>query len=558
MMERFKGGFPADQVIETEAVPAGRGISTLRDQYRAALLALMVLVLVVLLTTCSNVGNLLMLRNAVRARELAVRAALGAGRRRLALQCLVESTLLAAIGCAFGLLFARWGVSVIVGMLPLASVPDSLAFHADARTVGFAIAVSLAAALLFGLAPAWRATDLDLAGSLRASQTGTQPRHARRLGRALVACQVGFSVVLLVAAGLFGQTLRNLSRVDIGYSTDRLLQVSIDTRIAGYQQGQVGPAVRLLMDRVGAIPGVRSVTSLRNAVMRHSGTSMAVDLPGLQASRDEMWQGAMVGPSFFETLGIDLVRGRTFDASDFATDRRAYVINEAFARRYFPGDDPVARGIGIVGIVENVRFHGVREEIVPFMYEKMRTEPDRVNTVLVRIEGDARAVAPQIREAVLGVHPRLFTGIRSLGEDIERDIARERMVALISGFFSGLGLLLASIGIFGVASYTIACRTRELAIRLALGAGRWSVVREALRDTMVVFGIGLAAGTAAAVALVRVAAGLVADLLFGLTATDAANIAGAAAVMVAVAAAACLLPAHRVTTVDPLMGIREQ
>jgi ABC-type antimicrobial peptide transport system permease subunit len=188
----------------------------------------------------------------------------------------------------------------------------------------------------------------------------------------------------------------------------------------------------------------------------------------------------------------------------------------------------------------------------------MRTEPDRVNTVLVRIEGDARAVAPQIREAVLGVHPRLFTGIRSLGEDIERDIARERMVALISGFFSGLGLLLASIGIFGVASYTIACRTRELAIRLALGAGRWSVVREALRDTMVVFGIGLAAGTAAAVALVRVAAGLVADLLFGLTATDAANIAGAAAVMVAVAAAACLLPAHRVTTVDPLMGIREQ
>jgi predicted permease len=377
------------------------------------------------------------------------------------------------------------------------------------------------------------------------------------MGRALVACQVAFCVVLLVAAGLFGRTLRNLSQVDIGYSTDRLLQVSIDTRIAGYQKGQVGPAVRLLLDRVSAIPGVRSVTSLRNAVMRHSGTSVAVNLPGLQRRGDEMWEGAHVGPSFFETMGIDLVRGRTFNAQDFASDRPAYVINEAFARHYFPGEDPVAREIGIVGIVEDVRFHGVREEIVPFMYQKLPTEPDRVNTLLVRVESDARAVVPQIREAVLGVHPRLFTGIRSLGEDIDRDIVLERMVALISGFFSGLGLLLASIGIFGVASYTIALRTRELAIRLALGAGRWSVVRESLRDTMVVFGLGLAAGTAAAVAVVRIGASLVADLLFGLTATDAANITGAAAVMVAVAAAACVLPAHRVTTVDPLVGIRE-
>ena len=216
----------------------GQGLSELRGQYKGALLALMALVTLVLLTTCTNVGNLLMLRNAARRRELTVRAALGAGRSRLLVQSLVESTLLAAAGCIAGLFLARWGVSIILSMLPLPA-PGGLAFAADARVVGFAMGVSVLSVLLFGLGPAWRATDVDLTGALRSSQGVTAPKRTRRLGRVLVACQVGLSVLLLVGAGLFVQTLRNLSHLDMGFSADRLLQV------------QDRPALRRLQGRPG-------------------------------------------------------------------------------------------------------------------------------------------------------------------------------------------------------------------------------------------------------------------------------------------------------------------
>ena len=570
LLDRFQGAFPSDQPVETEFLPAGKGLSQLRVQYRGALLALMALVTIVLFTTCTNVGNLLMLRNTARRRELTVRAALGAGRSRLVLQYLVESTMLAAIGCAVGLAFAAWGVSIILAMLPLRAIPDSLAFHADARILAFAAGVSILSTLLFGLAPARRATDVDLAGALRSGQGATPPKHARRLGRLLVACQVGLSVMLLVGAGLFVQTLRNLSQLDIGFSTDSLLQVSIDTRFAGYGrrpqprdaegepgEGEVARVLQLLRERVGAVAGVRAVTATRNWLMRGENSRMAVQIPGLNRRGDEMWSAVTVGQDFFETMGIPVVRGRTFTAADHK-HRGRYVINEAFARHFFPNEDPLLRAPAIIGIVRDVRVFGPRSEVAPLMYELMQLEPDRVNALQVRTTGDPGTVASAIREAVRSVNPKLFVDIRTVGEEIERGIARERMVAAISAFFSLLGLLLSSIGIFGVASYAVAQRTKELAIRRALGAGRWSVIRESLRETSVVFVLGLAAGTIAAVVLVRLTASVIADLLFGLTATDAANIAGAIGVMVAVALGACLLPAYRATRIDPLAGIREE
>jgi predicted permease len=545
--------------IETELVPAGQGLSQLRGQYRGALLALMVLVTLVLLTTCTNVGNLLMVRNAVRNRELTVRAALGAARSRLILQYLVESTLLAAVGCALGLLLARWGVSMILSMLPLPAIPASLTFHADARVLGFAAGVSLLSALLFGLAPAWRATEVDATACLRSSQGTTAPRSVRRLGRVLVACQVGLSVLLLVGAGLFVRTLQNLSRQNIGFNPDRLLQVSIDTRFAGYGKGQVGAVYRLLLERVAAVPGVHSVTGARNPVLRHSLSRMSMRLPGVDFGQGEFWDGADVGPSFFETMGIPVIRGRTFTAADFAGDQRGlFVVSESWVKRYFPNDDPVARQIGIIGVVKDVKLDGVRTEVRPTMFAMAMKEPDRVNSLQVRTASEPEAIVPAIRKAIQGINPKLLVGIRTMREDVDRDIAKERMVSAISAFFSVLGLVLASIGIFGVASYTVAQRTKELAIRRALGADRWSVIRESLRETMLVFGLGLVAGTLAAVAAVRFSASVVADLLFGLTATDAANIALAVAVMVTAALAACVLPAHRATTIDPLAGLRQE
>jgi predicted permease len=514
---------------ETRATSVGRGLSFLRDQYQAALWALMGLVTLVLLTTCANVGNLVMLRNAARRRELAMRSALGAGRAQLLVHSLVETTLLAAAGCALGVVLARWGVGLVVALLPLEALPDALTFHADARVLGFAAGICLVSALLFGLLPAWRSADVNPARTLQASQGHSAPKQVRHLGRALVGAQVALSVLLLVGAGLFVQTLRNLSAQQMGYSTEQLLQVTVDPRYAGYDEAESPELARVLLERVAAVPGVRSVSRTQWPLMRGSSTLMALQLPGLTRRGDQMWDGLDVGPDFFETMGIELVRGRTLSSADFASvvdfrrrpeddteqsmaafarDAGPYVVNEAFVKAFFPNADPLAPESPIVGVVKDV-------------------------------------------------NPLLFSGISTLGEVTGRSIAKERMVATLSGFFGLLGLGLAAMGIFGIASSAVAQRTKELGIRRALGAGQGSLVLGVLRETLVVSGIGVVLGALAAAGAARVASSLVADLLFGLSATDVVNLIDASLVMVAAAVVACAIPALRATRIDTLLCLRE-
>jgi predicted permease len=536
-----------------ELLPAGRGLSRLRAQYERPLLALTMLVSLLLLITCTNVGNLLIVRNAARRRELTVRAAVGASRARLVVQCLVECAVLAALGGVCALAFARWGVSILLSMLPVASVPEALAFQVDARLLAFTAGVSFLSALLFGLLPAWRATRVDLTTNLRASQGSTAPKEARRLGRSLVACQVGLSVLLLVGAGLFVQTLRNLARLDVGFEPDSLMQVSIDTRGAGYGPGQVSGVYRLLLERVGAIPGVRSVSGVRNPIMRNA---LSRSISRSRDGREASWDSAEVGPAFFETMGLTVVSGRTFTAADFNREGPCSVVNEAFVREYFPNEDPVGKH-GIIGVVRDARLAGVRTSSGPMMYERARREPDRVNALVVRAAGDPVTIAPRVAQEVRRVNPRLLIEVRTMREEIDRSMATERIVAATSAFFSVLGLLLTSIGIFGVASYTVAQRTNELGIRMALGASRRSLIRASLQDTMFVFAAGLVGGIIAAVIGVRLSASFISNLLFGLTATDAVNIVGAVLVMIVAACAACILPAHRATRIDVLTAIRQ-
>ena len=550
--------------MRTTLVPAGRGLSQLREQYERPLLALSALVIVVLLITCTNVGNLLVLRHAGRRRELAVRVALGAGRGRLVLMYAIESVVLALLGGALALVVASWSVSILLSTLPVPAPPDGLAFHADARVLAFAACVSMVSALLFGLVPAWRATRSDLSLVLRSGPGRGTTQRSRRAGRWLVACQVALSVLLLVGAGLFVQTLRNLSRVDVGFVPDGLLQVSIDTRGAGYGPGQVGALQRRLLDRVGAIPGVRSVTAIRNGVMHSTGTRSRVTLPGRALGSDDAWNGAEVGPAFFETMAIPVLRGRAFTDSDFAQGRRLVAVTEAWARRYFPGENPVGALIGdapqyeIVGVVADSRIFDLRTDVGPTMYFMAPPDPDRFNALEVRTAGNVDAVTRSVQAQIRDINPRLLIGVRTMRQEIARSVARERLVATTSTAFSLLGVLLASIGIFGVAAATVAQRTTELGIRMALGAGRWAVVREALGETLQVFAAGLAAGLVLAAIAVRVTATLVGDLLFGVTATDTATVAGAALVMLLVAVAACLLPARRAVSIDPLAAIRDQ
>ena len=308
-------------------------------------------------------------------------------------------------------------------------------------------------------------------------------------------------------------------------------------------------------------PGVRSVTGIRNPIV--GGRSRArFPLPGVTLDPDEAWDFAEVGPAFFETMRLPLLRGRTFTAADFAQERHVVTINEAFAKRYYPNHNPVGKHVGssrdieIVGIVGDARLGGVRADSGPMMYGIAPKEPDRFNALEIRTAGDAGVVARDVGEVVRRVHPRLLTSIVTMRRLLDESIATERMVAATSAFFSLLGLLLVSIGIFGVASFTVAQKTNELGIRMALGANRWSVIRESLRETMLVFGGGLAAGVLAAIVAVRLTASVTSDLLYGLTATDAVTLAGAVLVMIAVAIAACLLPAARATRIDPIAAIR--
>jgi predicted permease len=573
-----------DEPLVTETRAVGQGVSELRTQYRGALWALMALVTLVLFTTCANVGNLVMLRNTARRRELALRSALGAGRSRLLAHSFAETTLLAVAGCVGGLLLARWGVSIVVAMLPVAS-PGALAFQADQRVLVFASGTCALSALLFGPGPAWRASTIHVASTLQTGFGSTAPKRARYFGRILVSAQVAFSVLLLVGAGLFGQTLRNLSRLQMGYNTERLVELGLDSRFAGYTRDQIPALDRLLREWVGSVPGVRSVTRTNQHLMQSPHTSIRLPIEGLDASglssngATGYWDALEVGPQFFETMGIAVVRGRTFTLAEFAVDlpdsrsddlppnrttaqladwtRRIgpFIVNEAFAKHLPTNVDPLGPSTLIVGIVKDAKLFSVKDEVQPLMFIPSR-RPRALVAMQVRLSGD-RSVEVAIRNVVANVNPRLLTGITTLDESTGRSIAKERMLASISGFFGVLGLVLAAMGIFGVASHAVAQRTKELGIRRALGAGRWVLVRNSLRETLAVIGVGLAVGGLAAFVGVRVTSTQVADLLFEITSTNATNLVASVLAMVVVGLSACAIPALRATRVDPLLAIRE-
>jgi predicted permease len=550
--------------FQVRVSPAGRGLSNMRGQYERPLLALMVLLSLVLVIMCINIGTLLMVRNSARSNELAVRVCLGARRSRLITQLLVENAILTGVGSALAVLVARGCVSGILSMLP--SAPFALEFRVDWRTLAFLAAISLFSTLLFALPPAWRATKLDVAAALKAGSGSTLGYDTRRLARVLLIGQVSLSILLLAGAGLFLRTLRNLDRVDPGFDSGDLLQILVDTRGSGYQQGQVGGIYRLLIGKLTATPGVRSASGSRNAIMH-----------GPLSGWREVEQ-VEVGPQFLETMRIPLLRGRFFTAEDDTAGFRSFpipgggvvdlpvvaVISESLAKQLFAeGDavghtlpDPLRQHPVIVGVVKDARFSGLREDPRPPIYVPLAKNPDRFNAIEVRTVGDPSTVARAVQEEIRRINPRLLLGVKTMREEMEASILRERMVAAISAFFSTLALVLACVGLFGLASYTVAQRTNELGIRIALGATRWSVIREALGDTLLLFGVGLVVGVMMAIGGTRLAAGAMSELLFGLTATDSPNIAFAVLIMIGVATLACLVPAQRAATVDPLTAIR--
>jgi predicted permease len=532
--------------------------SSLRDEYERPLLALTVLVSLVLLMTCANIGTLLMVRNTGRMRDLTMRVALGAHRLRLINELFLESAVLAAMGGILAVFVAEWAVSAILAMLP--SAPASLQFRMDWRTLSFAAGLSFVSTLLFGLLPVWRATQFDLTSVLKAVPAGTGTRNSWQLGSVLLTVQVAISIILLVGAGLFLQTLRNLAITDPGFDSRTLLQVVLDTRGAGYGPTQVGNLYTLLERNLTAIPGVQSVSGIRNSLMKGPTTL------GNYAYFD-------VGPNFFETMRIPLVRGRLFTAEDQArlltlpngVRPGVVVISESFANRLFFGSDAVGRLLPeqgnaapeIIGVVKDVKLEGLRGGSKPQLYYPfLLNSLDRFDALEIRTMGDPSGVAQLVRDEVRRVNPRLFVEVSTMQEEMNQSISRERMIAAVSALFGTLSVVLVCVGLFGIASYAVACRTNELGIRIALGARSWDVIRTSLQRPMQAVVAGLLFGVIGSFVWARLMSGMISDLLFDITVTDSLNIARAGLLIIAVAITACAIPARRAVKVDPLVAIR--
>jgi predicted permease len=574
--------------------PGARGMANWRQELTRPLLMLTGAAGLVLLIACANVANLLLARADGRRREMAVRLGIGAGQRRLVRQLLTESLLLASMGGALGVLFGAWGSRLLLTLVSLESVPLQLDVALDPRKLAFAVAVAMATGVGFGLAPALQATRIDLASALkegaRAALGGGAgrargPRSAagdgggrgagrgwrgRRLplGRALVAAQIALSLLLLIGAGLFVRSLQNLVRLDPGFDREGLVLAEINPRLLGYDDARLVAAYDRVVERLEAIPGVRSASLSLHRLLTFSRSTGDIYLPGAAPSPGHALssQLTVVTPHYFATAGMPLVRGRTFEPRDRQGAPKVVIVNQALVRKFFPHRSGIGEHLGsepgskaseyeVVGVVRDARYNELGETTPPMIYLPVAQNPESLRDVELRVAGTAAATAVEggLRRAIAEAEPRLAVlDTLTMSEQVDRSLARERTIARLTGFFGALALLLAAIGLYGVMSYSVARRTGEIGLRMALGAARGRVLAMVLGDTLRLIAIGVATGLAAALATTRLAA----SQIYGLTAFDPPTVAVATLVLVAVALLAGFLPARRAADTSPMAALR--
>jgi len=545
--------------------PAGRGFSQLRERFSQPLQVLMVLVAIVLLIACSNVANLMLARANVRQREIAVRLAIGAGRFRVLRQLLVESLVLSLAGGTLGLLFAVWSGRLLVGMLPQGPVPLMLDIGPDPRVLGFTLTVSLLTGLLFGLAPAWRATRPAASGDLNHQRTHGAKQSGMRTGRAVVVVELALAVQLLAGAGLFIGTLRNLDSVPAGFKREHVLQLRINVDAGGYSRSQWATVYQQIGERLAAVPGVTAV-SLANRGLIEAGVTRSgpVHFPGylFPPGDNRQLPETYIGPDYFDAAGIPLRMGRTFTSRDGSPSMQVAVVNEEVVRRYFAGRNPIGQRYGfgdspdqieIVGVVADAKYNDLRQEATPMAYYPWpQVMPARLNAAVVRTQGDPAALSAALRRAVTSVHPDIFIDARTLTSQIEGSLVRERLLAHLSGFLGALAMLLAWVGIYGVMAYGVARRTSEIGVRMALGAVPRDVVRMVVRESLLLAVSGIALGLPVAFWLTR----FTRSFLFGIEPNDPVVLVAAGTSLLLVCALAGWLPASRAAHIDPTTALR--
>jgi putative ABC transport system permease protein len=548
--------------IKLSSASKGVSASALRDQYLQPLLFLLCLVGVVLLIACLNVANLLLARAATRRKEIAVRLAVGAGRFRLIRQLLTEGFTLSALGGALGLLFARLGTDVLLGYFPITHE-----IKLDLRMLGITLAITIVTGVLFGLAPALQATRFDLIPALKNDAVGMAGgRRKWELRRLLVVLQVALSLVLLVCGGLFVRSLQNLKAVDPGYTSDQIVSMMISPIRSGYKPGQQRSFYARLSEHLMALPGVKAVSYTYAMPLGGANEKGEIEVPGAQSHPNEKPTARFHGitPQFFATFGLPLLRGRDFTAQDQTGPPRAIIINDSFARYFYGEENPLGKRISvgpfrdleIVGVVGNAKLSNLKETMSRIVYYAQFS--DNLlgrQRICVRAVGDTGALIASIRNEVRRLDPNLpIYDIKTFADQIDDSISQERMIALLSSFFGLFALLLAGLGLYGVMAYAVARRTREIGIRMALGAQAGNVLWLVLRETLLLVFIGVAIGLPIALAAARLAKGF----LFGLTTNDPLTIALATLVMVTIAALAGYLPARRAALVDPLVALRDE
>jgi predicted permease len=561
--------------------PGGQGEMNARQRYAPSLYLLLGVVGLVLLIACANVANLLLARAASRQKEIGLRLALGASRGRLIRQLLTESVLLSAIGGALGILFALW---IKDGLL---AVNDwggrgmrALEPQLDWRVLGFTMGLSLLTGIIFGLVPAWRATRVDLSPALKDSGRSSSAASRSLLSRGLVVLQVALSLLLLVGAGLFVRTLLNLQRVDAGFNTSNLLLFRVQPDLIGYKDEKLAQLYQQMTERLEAMSGVQAVTFSRMTLLSQGSSSRSVFLRGdLTAPPDSegrikpSGEGYLhqVRENFLEAMEIPLLAGRQLRPQDDGKAPKVAIVNQTFASKYFPDEDPIGKRftfdtakpdeVEIVGLARDAKYTRQRDEIPPTAYINWRQEMRSMGGVTfeVRTTGDPNAAIAAVRQAVSAVDANLpLNNVKSQTEQVEETLRMERLFAKLMTLFGLLAQQLAAIGLFGVMAYAVSQRTREIGIRMALGADRGDVLKMIVRQGMTLALLGVGLGLAGAYVLTRYLESLMnlKTMLYGVQVNDPLTYGVIAVLLTLVTLFACYIPALRATKVDPMIALR--
>lgn len=533
---------------------------------RPAFLMLFGAVVFVLLIACANVVNLLLARAAARQKEIAIRAALGATRMRILRQLLTESTLLSLLGGGVGVLLAYLGLKLLVASLPSqVAIPNIEDIGIDAQALVFTLVVSLLTGILCGLAPSWRLSRPNLNETLKEAVKGSSGMlGGRRVRKMMVVSEVSLALMLLITAGLMIKSFTMLQQVTPGFKAENLLTMELSLPQEKYPEDhQVAAFYRQALEGIAALPGVQSVGAVNHLPLSGETTNVYFTVEGrpIRSSDDEIFTGyRSVSPDYFSAMGIPLKRGRAFDGRDTENSPGVVIINETMAGRFWPGEDPLGKRLKqgdlqskspwltVVGVIGDVRHSALTQEPKPEMYLPYQHEPLRTMFLAVRTTGNPTSLTPAARSMILAVDKQQpVSNVRSMEEVISDANFGRRTTSALLVIFAALALVLAAVGIYGVLSYTVAQRRKEIGIRMALGAQAGDVLKMFLREGLVVVSIGIIIG----LALSLVAGRLLSSMLYGVSATDPLTLAGVSVFLLLVAMVACIIPARRATRLDP-------